>query len=168
MHAKKLEQGLLDGLVALRHIEIRHPARWGAKSPMRIITDETGTAGADAPHVPLGGAAAAGVGAVPALADLDSPPRAPLAPFYLFTTPATALHACPPGPEQAGRPAVPADGPLVVDLPAAHTVSAPGSRSARNSVLIISIPALIIFLAARLPVIRKTRGNRKRQFHGGM
>ncbi|MFD9498624.1 hypothetical protein [Streptomyces sp. NPDC060035] len=108
--------------------------------------------------------AVAGVGAVLALTGLDSPLRAPFALFHLFATPAAALSAWLPGMDRTGRLVVSASGSLAVNLLAAQALSALDSRSARNSVLIISVSALIIFLSTRLPKIWKDRSNRKSQF----
>jgi hypothetical protein len=142
----------------MRHIEARHPARWGAKSPMRIISSETGSVRTDVSTVLAGCAVAvSGVGAVLALTGLASPLRAPFALFYLFATPAAALSAWLSGMEWTGRLVVSLAGSLAVNLLAAQLMSALDSRSARNGVLIISICALIIFLSAHLTKIRKVQ-----------
>ncbi|MER5896663.1 hypothetical protein [Streptomyces sp. NPDC001876] len=156
---------LLDALLALRHIEIRHPARWGAKSPMRIISSETGSVRTDVLPVATGAAVAvAGVGAALAFSDFDSALRAPFALFHLFATPAAALSAWLAGMDRTGRLVVSVSGSLAVNLLAAQALTALDSRSARNSVLIISVAALIIFLSSRIPKARKDPGNRKSQF----
>lgn len=108
--------------------------------------------------------AVAGVGAAMALAGLDSPLRAPFALFHLFATPAAALSAWLPGMDRTGRLVVSVSGSLAVNLLAAQALSALDSRSARNSVLIISASALIIYLSSRIPKIWKDRRNRKSQF----
>ncbi|MFD6279783.1 hypothetical protein ACFWFI_30100 [Streptomyces sp. NPDC060209] len=136
---------------------------------MRIINGEKGTPGADALPLLAGAAAAvAGVGATLALTGIDSPLRAPFTLFHLFATPAAALHAWLPGLEWTGRLTVSVAGSLMVDLLAAHALSASGSRSARNYVLIISVSALIVYLSAQLPKGRNAPKNRKRQFRSRM
>ncbi|MDG4862269.1 hypothetical protein P8605_29410 [Streptomyces sp. T-3] len=146
----------------LRDIEARHPARWGAKSPMQTISDkssagdrsEQGPRGSFRAHpwaeaLPLLAGAAvavAAVGAVLALADLESPLRGPFALFFLIAAPAGALATALRGLEPWGRVVASTAGAVTVNLLVAQTMLAMHMWSIRGGTAAVGALSLLIAL----------------------
>ncbi|MCZ0989990.1 hypothetical protein O1M54_38240 [Streptomyces diastatochromogenes] len=147
--------------LGLRHIEARHPARWGAKSPMqtlRIKTPSADNTGEDAERArpgpgrdlsPLlaGAATAIGtVGALLALTDADSPLRGPCTLFFLLAAPAVAIRAELRGLDRFGRALTALAGAVVLDMLVAQGMLAVHRWSVRGGVVAVTALSLLLLL----------------------
>lgn len=141
----------------LRDIEARHPARWGAKSPMQTIRIKTPSS--DSPERPgqepgrdllplLAGAATvvAVVGAILALADVDSPLRGPFTLFFLLAAPSVAIAAALRGLEPFGRVLASVAGAVAVDMLVAQGMLAVHRWSVGGGVTAVTVISCLILL----------------------
>ncbi|MFF5304429.1 hypothetical protein ACFY5F_34215 [Streptomyces sp. NPDC013161] len=142
----------------LGHIEVRHPARWGAKSPMQTIgTNRASTdsvervrSGPERDLAPLlAGAAVAvgGVGALLALIDSGSPLRGPFALFFLFAAPASAIAAVLRGLDPFGRVLTSVAGAVVVDMLVAQGMLAVHRWSIDGGIVTVAVISGLISLS---------------------
>lgn len=144
--------------VGLRDIEVRHPARWGAKSPMQtfrikrpsIADTERARPGPGRDLAPLlAGAAVAvgGVGALLALIDSGSPLRGPFALFFLFAAPASAIAAVLRGLDPFGRVLTSVAGAVVVDMLVAQGMLAVHRWSVDGGIVAVAVISGLISLS---------------------
>jgi hypothetical protein len=160
----------------LRDIEARHPALQGAKSPMQTTHTDSSSADPSAPRdderppqdpgrdlsALLAGAATAiaGVGAVLALIDADSPLRAPFTLFFLLAAPAAAVAAALRNLEPFGRVLASLSAAVAVNLLVAqgmlavHRWSVPGGIAA-----VAALSSLILLLV----LVRRLHGRTERR-----
>ncbi|MGW2564705.1 hypothetical protein [Streptomyces sp. NPDC001537] len=155
--------------LALRDIEARHPARWGAKSPMQTIRikrlskrpshdGSSSTDGAERARPGpgrdlsplLAGAATAigGFGALLALADSSSPLRGPLTLFFLLAAPATAIGAALRGLEPFGRTLAAVAGAIVLNMLVAQGMLAVHRWSVRGGIIAVTVISFLILLGS--------------------
>ncbi|MGW1283664.1 hypothetical protein ACWD4N_08085 [Streptomyces sp. NPDC002586] len=150
--------------LGLRHIEARHPARRGAKSPMqtlRIKTPSPDGSSADAegarpgsgrglsPLLAGAGTAVAAVGALLALIDSASPLRGPCTFFFLLAAPAVALAAALRGLDPFGRALCALAGSVVVNMLVTQGMLAVHHWSVRGGVVAVTVlSALLLFLVS--------------------
>ena len=135
---------VLTPLRALRDIEARHPARWGAKSPMQTIRIKR-----PAELSPLlAGAATAvgGFGALLALVDSGSPLRGPLTLFFLLAAPATAIGAALRGLEPFGRTLAAVAGAIVLNMLVAQGMLAVHRWSVRGGIIAVTVISFLLLL----------------------
>ncbi|QEV59035.1 hypothetical protein CP982_10090 [Streptomyces spectabilis] len=131
----------------LRHIEARHPALRGAKSPMQTIGLKSSRR--DLRPLLAGAAAtAACVGALFALLDLSSPVRGPLTLFFLVAAPAAAVAHWLRGLDLWGRALASVSAAIVVDLLVAQAMLALHVWSVRGGVAAVAGISSAIFLSA--------------------
>ncbi|MES4906990.1 MULTISPECIES: hypothetical protein [unclassified Streptomyces] len=90
-----------------------------------------------------------GVGAALTLADIDSPPRAPLTLFFLVIAPASALGGALRGLDGPARAALAGIGALALDLLVAQAMLASHVWSVRGGVLTVGAVSLALFLSVR-------------------
>jgi hypothetical protein len=150
--------GVLTAALALRESEVRHPARWGAKSPMQTIhikrpsTDGAERArpgpGRDLSPLLAGAATAVGgFGALLALTESDSPLRGPLTLFFLLAAPATAIGVALRGLERFGRVLTAVAGAVVLDMLVAQGMLAVHRWSVRGGVIAVTVISLLLLLS---------------------
>lgn len=114
---------------------------------MQTITDKR-PAGAAFPLVIAGAAAGAGgVGAALALADVDSPLRAPFTLFFLLAAPASAIGATLRGLDPLVRPVLAVAGALALDLLVAQAMLALHLWSVRGGVVTVAALSLLILVS---------------------
>ncbi|MFI1367811.1 hypothetical protein [Streptomyces griseochromogenes] len=164
--------------LGLGHIEARHPARRGAKSPMQTLRIKTpssdGTSegagrvrrgpGRDLSPL-LAGASTAicAVGALLALTDSDSPLRAPCTLFFLLTAPAVAIGAALRGLNPVGRALSALAGAVVLNMLVAQGMLAVHRWSVRGGVIAVASLSLLLLL---LVLTRGKSRSRKRTQDG--
>lgn len=138
----------------LGHIEVRHQARRGAKSPMQTIRIKTSSL----PLLAGGATAVALAGALLALIDSASPLRGPCALLFLFAAPAVAFAAALHGLDPFGRALCALAGSVVVNMLVAQGMLAVHRWSVRGGVVAVTVLSLLLLLLA---VIReRISGNR--------
>jgi hypothetical protein len=140
---------------------------------MQTITDKRS---ARAELVPVATGAAVGIaaiGAALALADIDSPLRAPCTLFFLVAVPAAALGGTLRGLDAAGRTVLGVAGALALDLLVAQTMLALHIWSMRGGVAAVGLLSLLILAPALLVRARRRdpaeapRRRTEPQEHGG-
>ncbi|MGW3119790.1 hypothetical protein ACWDBW_22055 [Streptomyces sp. NPDC001107] len=155
--------------LTLRDIEVRHPARWGAKSPMQTIRikrltnrssadGRSSTDGAERARPGpgrdlsplLAGAATAvgGFGALLALADSGSPLRGPLTLFFLLAAPATAIGVALRGLEPFGRTLAALAGAIVLNMLVAQGMLAVHRWSVPGGIIAVTVISFLILLGS--------------------
>ncbi|MFE6177558.1 hypothetical protein [Streptomyces sp. NPDC056464] len=159
----------------LSHIEARHPALQGAKSPMqtlrikaRIKTDSSQDAerarpgpGRDLTPLLAGAATAVGViGAILALVDSGSPLRGPFTLFFLLAAPAGAIAAALRGLEPFGRTVAAVAGAVVVNMLVTQGMLAVHRWSVRGGIVAVTAISAVILL---LVLVRRMPGRTKRR-----
>ncbi|MFJ3643196.1 hypothetical protein ACIPRD_26040 [Streptomyces sp. NPDC090108] len=150
---------VLTGRARVGHIEARHPARRGAKSPMqtlRIKTPSQGGVGDDAgrkrpgpgrnlsPLLAGAATAAGGAGALLALIGSGSPLRGPLALFFLLVTPAAAIAVGLRGLDPFGRAVAALAGAVALDMLVAQGMLAVHRWSVRGGLLAVTALSLLL------------------------
>ncbi|MFJ9819776.1 hypothetical protein ACIRU3_31845 [Streptomyces sp. NPDC101151] len=148
--------------MSLRHIEARHPARRGAKSPMQTLGIKTPSPdgaqddaervrpgpGRDLSALLAGAATAVGaVGALLALTDTGSPLRGPSTLFFLLAAPAVAIGAALRGLDPFGRALTSLAGAVVVNMLVAQGMLAVHRWSVRGGVVAVTALSLLLLLA---------------------
>ncbi|WP_416965213.1 hypothetical protein [Streptomyces sp. Agncl-13] len=151
--------------VGLRDIEVRHPARWGAKSPMQTLRIKRPSTRTKRPSIAdterarpgpgrdlaplLAGAAVAvgGTGALLALVDSGSPLRGPFALFFLFAAPASAIAAVLRGLDPFGRVLTSVAGAVVVDMLVAQGMLAVHRWSVDGGIITVAAISGLISLS---------------------
>ncbi|MFI0818396.1 hypothetical protein ACH4TX_18085 [Streptomyces sp. NPDC021098] len=109
--------------------------------------------------LPVAAGAAVGIaatGAALALADFDSPLRAPFTLFFLVVAPAAALGSALRGLDAAARTVLGVAGALALDLLVAQTMLALHIWSVRGGVAAVGVLSLLILSPALLPRARRT------------
>jgi uncharacterized membrane protein len=150
----------------LRDIEARHPALQGAKSPMQTIRIKTPSSdsaqrsrqGPGRDLLPLLAGAAtvvAVVGALLALADVDSPLRGPFTLFFLLAAPSVAIAAALRGLDPFGRLLASVAGAITVDMLVAQGMLAVHRWSVRGGIAAVTALSSVLLL---LVVVRRLRG----------
>ncbi|WP_261800700.1 hypothetical protein [Streptomyces sp. PBH53] len=176
----------LDGIARLRHIEARHPARRGAKSPMQTLRIETPSpdgaaddadgarttgpgAGQGAgpgrglsPLLAGAATAVAAAGALLALTDTATPLRGPCTLFFLLMAPAAAIAAALRGLRPFGRAVTALAGAVVVDMLVAQTMLAVHRWSVRGGVVAVAALSALILLAAAPVALHQARISKNR------
>lgn len=153
----------------LRDIEARHPARRGAKSPMQTIgikspsSDSDKRSGQDPGRdlVPLlagMAVAVAGVGAVLALADVDSSLRGPFTLFFLLAAPGAAIWAALRGLDPFARTVVSVAGAIAVDLLVAQGMLAVHRWSVHGGIVAVTAISALVLLLVVVRRVRKRMG----------
>jgi hypothetical protein len=99
--------------------------------------------------------AVAGLGAVLALADSDSPLRGPLALFFLLATPAAAIAAALRGLEPFGRTLAAVSGAVVLNMLVAQGMLGVHRWSVRGGVVAVAAISGLLLL---LVLVRRLRG----------
>ncbi|MFJ3897083.1 hypothetical protein [Streptomyces sp. NPDC090083] len=136
--------------VGLRHIETRHPARRGAKSPMQTLRiKRTSTDGVErvrpgpgrdlAPLFAGASVAVGGAGALLALLDSGSPLRGPFALFFLFAAPASAIAAVLRGLDPFSRVLTSVAGAVAVDMLVAQGMLAVHRWSVDGGIITVAV-----------------------------
>ncbi|MFF3459938.1 hypothetical protein ACFYXH_37690 [Streptomyces sp. NPDC002730] len=92
--------------------------------------------------------AISGVGVALALADVQSPLRAPFILFFLFAGPACGIAAALPRPAPAARATTAAAGALVIDLLVAQTRSSPHTLTVGGGIIAVAAITALLFLWA--------------------
>ncbi|MER6126996.1 hypothetical protein ABT173_31290 [Streptomyces sp. NPDC001795] len=98
--------------------------------------------------------AVAGVGAILALSDADSPLRGPFTLFFLLAAPATAVGATLRGLEPFARTVVSVAGAIAIDLLVAQGMLAVHRWSVRGGIVAVTV---ISFLVLLLVLVRRQR-----------
>ncbi|UGY90566.1 hypothetical protein [Streptomyces gobiensis] len=101
----------------------------------------------------------AGAGAVLALADLNSPLRAPLTLFFLLVAPGAAIAAALPGVDPLSRAVVALLGSVTVNLLVAQVLIATQNWSVRGGVAAI---AVLSSLSLLVPLLRHQSDHERR------
>ncbi|PGH51162.1 hypothetical protein CRI70_08230 [Streptomyces sp. Ru87] len=158
----------LDGPSGVRHIEARHPALRGAKSPMQTVSDNQSvpadTAAEDGPAWPVLTGTATGValvGAVLALTDTPSPLRVPFTLFFLVAAPAAAVASLLRGLDPLSRCVVAVAGAVAADVLTAQVMLALHVWSVRTGVAAVAALSAALFLSAFLLRLRHGVAARK-------
>ncbi|MFD4873752.1 hypothetical protein ACFWOB_10310 [Streptomyces sp. NPDC058420] len=144
--------------VGLRDIEVRHPARWGAKTPMQTLRiKRTSTDGVErvrsgpgrdlAPVLAGAAVAVGGAGALLALLDSGSPLRGPFALFFLFAAPASAIAAVLRGLDPFSRVLTSVAGAVVVDMLVAQGMLAVHRWSVDGGIVTVAVISGLISLS---------------------
>ncbi|MET7390530.1 hypothetical protein ACFYPT_35100 [Streptomyces sp. NPDC005529] len=150
---------------ALRHIEARHPARRGAKSPMQTLRIKTSSSdttkgprrrpGRDLLPLLAGGATTVGaVGAFLALADAGSPLRGPFTLFFLLAAPSAAIGAALRGLDPFGRVLTSVAGAVVLNMLVAQGMLAVHRWSVPGGIIAVAALSSLILL---LTLVRRRR-----------
>ncbi|WP_256725458.1 hypothetical protein [Streptomyces sp. IMTB 2501] len=131
--------------LGLRHIEARHPARRGAKSPMQTLRIKTSSL----PLLAGAGTAVAAVGALLALIDSASPLRGPCTLFFLLAAPAVAIAAALRGLDPFGRALCALAGSVVVNMLVTQGMLAVHRWSVHGGVVAVTVlSVLLLFLVS--------------------
>ncbi|WP_369388317.1 hypothetical protein AB5J72_12495 [Streptomyces sp. CG1] len=132
--------------LGLRHIEARHPARRGAKSPMQTLRIKTSSL----PLLAGAGTAVAAVGALLALIDSASPLRGPCTFFFLLAAPAVAIAAALRGLDPFGRALCALAGSAVVNMLVTQGMLAVHHWSVRGGVVAVTVLSVLLLLLVSL------------------
>ncbi len=154
----------------LRDIEARHPALQGAKSPMQTIRIKPPSSGeTEGPRqhpgrdlLPLLAGAATvigGVGAVLALADVDSPLRGPFTLFFLLAAPSVAIAAALRGLEPLGRAVASLAGAVALNMLVAQGMLAVHRWSVRGGIAAVTALSSLILLLVLARRLRRRTAN---------
>ncbi|MGW6461406.1 hypothetical protein ACWF94_36685 [Streptomyces sp. NPDC055078] len=131
---------------------------------MQGIQDKPSANGADFLPVLAGVAfTVAWIGVVLALADIDSPLRAPFAVFFLFAGPACGLYAVLPGLDTTTRAAAAAAGTLGLDLAIAGVLSSLGLLTVGIGIATVTAVTAALFLVALGTRSHRGRSPRKKE-----
>ncbi|MCX4822040.1 hypothetical protein OG883_19545 [Streptomyces sp. NBC_01142] len=116
---------------------------------MQRISDTPAAVRTDLPPVLAGGAfAVSGVGVALALADVESPLRAPFVLFFLFAGPAAGVAAALPRADPAARASAAAGGAVVIDLLIAQILSSLHVLTVGGGITAVSTITALLFLGA--------------------
>ncbi|MFJ9906051.1 hypothetical protein ACIRVK_24680 [Streptomyces sp. NPDC101152] len=155
---------VLTPSVPLRDIEVRHPARWGAKSPMQTIRIKRPSGNSDTERARpgpgrdlaplLAGAATAvgGFGALLALVGSHSPLRGPLTLFFLLAAPAAAIAVALRGLEPFGRTLAALAGAVVLNMLVAQGMLAVHRWSVRGGIIAVTVISCVLLLLSCVTV----------------
>ena len=163
---------------ALSHIEARHPALRGAKSPMQTIrikpspSEPPSPGGAGRPRQGPEGdlkpllagvaVAVAATGALLALVGADSPLRGPFTLFFLLAAPGAAIGTALRGLEPFGRAVTSIAGAIALNLLVAQGMLATHSWSVRGGVVAVAAISSLVLLLVLLPRVRGRTERRRR------